>query len=162
LPAAGKADPAILEQGLLLKEAVTTLGDTRNKAQIKPKEPIHLHIQSVSEATYRKIGSILSRQVNASIIEFTTATVPGSLTVVSGKDKYYICTEQTVDTGNQKEEMQKELIYLKGFLESVNKKLGNERFVQNAKPEVIDMERKKQVDAEAKIKAIVESLADLP
>jgi valyl-tRNA synthetase len=55
----------------------------------------------------------------------------------------------------------KDLDYQKGFLVSVEKKLGNERFVQNAKAEVIEIERKKKADAEAKIKAIEESLASL-
>jgi valyl-tRNA synthetase len=53
------------------------------------------------------------------------------------------------------------LQHLKGFLDSVNKKLSNERFVSNAKPEVVDLEKKKKEDAEAKIKAIEESLANL-
>ena len=154
----GHADTTILDQGRLLKDAITALRDARNKAQIKPKEPIRLHIQSTRESDYNLLAPILSRQVNAPDIEFTTFPIPGSLTVVSGKDKYYIGSEQAVDTGNQKEEMMKELTYLKGFLESVNKKLSNERFVQNAKPEIIGMERKKHDDALAKIKTIEESL----
>ena len=59
------------------------------------------------------------------------------------------------------EEMEKELLYLRGFLESVDKKLSNERFVQNAKPEVVDNERKKKSDAEEKIKVLTESLSKL-
>jgi len=55
----------------------------------------------------------------------------------------------------------KDLDYQKGFLASVEKKLSNEKFVNNAKPEVIDFERKKKADAEAKIKAIEESLQSL-
>ncbi|MES1160103.1 MAG: hypothetical protein ABUM51_05050, partial [Bacteroidota bacterium] len=58
-------------------------------------------------------------------------------------------------------ELTSELERLKGFLQSVNKKLENERFVQNAKPEVINSERKKKEDAELKIKAIEESLATM-
>ena len=156
---AGKANTELLEQGALLKEAITALRDARNKAQLKPKEPISLHIQSPLEATYRLINPILARQVNAQSIDFTTGSVAGALTVVSGKDKFYIVTEQTLDTGSQKEEMEKELVYLKGFLEAVNKKLSNERFVQNAKPEVVNLEIKKKTDAEVKIKVLEESLA---
>ena len=154
-----KPDQAILAQGQLLKEAITAIRDARNKAQIKPKEPIQLHIQSEQGKVYEQISSILSRQVNAKEISATKDMIPGTLTAVSGKDKFYIGTEQVVDTGAQKEELQKELVYLKGFLESVNKKLGNERFVQNAKPEVVDLERKKKEDAEIKIRAIEESLS---
>ena len=158
-PAVRKADSGVLAEGALLKEAITALRDARNKAQLKPKEPIRLFIQSDAAATYQLILPILSRQVNAQSVDFTKEAIPGALTVVSGKDKYYIVTEQAIDSGNQKDELEKELIYLKGFLDSVNKKLGNERFVQNAKPEVVDVERKKKADAEEKIKILQESLA---
>ncbi|HEY6900879.1 MAG TPA: class I tRNA ligase family protein, partial [Puia sp.] len=161
LAAAGKAEAAVLADGALLKEAITALRDARNKAQIKPKESIKLHIQSEADGTYRRLQPVLARQVNAESIAFTTETIPGALTVVSGKDKYYIVTGQALDSGNQKEDLEKELTYLKGFLESVNKKLGNERFVQNAKPEVVDLERRKKEDAEAKIKTIQDTLAAL-
>jgi valyl-tRNA synthetase len=160
-PAVLSADNRVLGEGALLKEAITALRDARNKAQLKPKEPIRLSIQSDAVKTYRLILTILSRQVNAESVDFTNEAIPGALTVVSGKDKYYIVTEQTVDSGNQKDQLEKELIYLQGFLESVNKKLGNERFVQNAKPEVVDVERKKKADAEEKIKILAESLAGM-
>jgi valyl-tRNA synthetase len=155
---AAQPEVRLLSQGALLKTAITALRDARNKAQIKPKELVKLYIQPESEADYRPILAILGRQVNAESIEFTAQAVPGSLTVVSGKDKYYLVTEQALDNGNQKEELLRELGYLKGFLESVNKKLSNERFVQNARPEVVDLERKKKEDAEIKIRAIEESL----
>ena len=57
--------------------------------------------------------------------------------------------------------MEKDLAYQKNFLLSVQKKLSNERFVQNAKPEIVELERKKQADAEARIKTIEESLQHL-
>ncbi|HEY4286343.1 MAG TPA: valine--tRNA ligase [Puia sp.] len=158
----GEASASILAEGTLLKEAITALRDARNKAQLKPKEAIKLFIQSESEAIFRRLQPVLSRQVNAASIDFTRESIPdASLTIVSGKDKYYIVTEQALDSGNQKEELQKELVYLKGFLESVNKKLGNERFVQNAKPEVVDLEKRKKEDAEIKIRTIEESLASM-
>ena len=153
-----RPDAGILTQGALLTTAITTLRDARNKAQLKPKEPVKLYIQPESETSYRPITAILGRQVNAESIQFTAEAVPGSLTVVSGKDKYYLVTEQALDKGSQKEELIRELGYLKGFLETVNKKLSNERFVQNAKPEVVELERKKKEDAEIKIRTIEESL----
>ncbi len=155
------ADTRVLAQGNLLKDAITAIRDARNKAQLKPKEPIRLHILPDSEADYHLITEILSRQVNAETIAFTTAAISGAVTIVSGKDKYYIVTEQPLDNGNQKEALEKELTYLKGFLDSVNKKLGNERFVQHAKPEVVELERRKKDDAEDKIKALEESLNGL-
>ena len=126
---------------------------------MKPKELIHLHIQCDSEQTYIPIMEILARQVNARHILFTKQIVPGTLVVAFGKEKFYIGTETAVDAGKQKLEMQKELKYLIGFRESIDKKLSNEKFVQNAKPEVVDLERKKKADAEEKIKVLQESLS---
>jgi valyl-tRNA synthetase len=103
---------------------------------------------------------ILARQVNAEEIGFTSEAKQGSISIVVQTDKLYLeANAANIDTGVQKEQMQKELDYLKGFLVSIDKKLGNERFVQNAKPEIIENERKKQADAVAKIKAIEESLS---
>ncbi|HEV3413610.1 MAG TPA: valine--tRNA ligase [Puia sp.] len=157
-PALLAAEPKILSQGALLKEAITALRDARVKAQLKPKEPIGLFIQSDAEGTYRLLQPILARQINADSIDFTREPIPAALTVVAGKDKYYIVTEQALDNGSQKEDLQKELVYLKGFLDSVNKKLTNDRFVQNAKPEVVELERKKKADTEDKIRIVQESL----
>jgi valyl-tRNA synthetase len=77
---------------------------------------------------------------------------------VTRSEKFYVQTETVIDTDVQKEQLLKDLDYQKGFLASVDKKLSNEKFVNNAKPEVIEFERKKKADAEAKIKAIEESL----
>ena len=66
-----------------------------------------------------------------------------------------------IDITSQKISLEKDLQHLRGFLESINKKLSNERFVSNAKPEVVDLEKRKKADAEAKIRAIEESLANL-
>ena len=105
--------------------------------------------------------AILSKQVNADKIEFVNDKIPDCITIVIGKDKFYIQTEQGFETGNQKEDLEKELQYLQGFLASVDKKLSNERFVQNAKPEVVELEKRKKADAEAKIRMLEESLASL-
>jgi valyl-tRNA synthetase len=151
----------VLKQGALLKEIITGLRDARNKNQVKPKEKIKLFIQSESPAVYQTIQSILAKQVNTEAITFVNEQVAPSISTVIGKDKFYLQTEQPLDTGNQKEELLKDLDYQKGFLASVEKKLGNERFVANAKPEVVAAEQKKKSDAEARIKAIEESLQSL-
>ena len=155
------ADKAVLANGTLLKEVISSVRDARNKNQLKPKDPVKLHIQSEDESVYRLIESIIAKQVNAEAVLFTGSTVPNTITVVVQKDKFFIETTTVMDTAAQKEQLQKDLDYLKGFLVSVEKKLSNERFVQNAKPEVIEIERKKKADAEAKIKVIEESLAGL-
>jgi valyl-tRNA synthetase len=102
---------------------------------------------------------ILSKQINAESIEFTDNIPSDSLMVVVNQDKFYVNGGQQIDTGLQRQQMLKDLSYLKGFLKSVDNKLNNERFVQNAKAEIIELEKKKKADAEIKIKIIEESLS---
>lgn len=158
---AGATNVTVLQEGQLLKEVISGLRDVRNKNQLKPKEAIRLCINTADTALYKAIEPILAKQVNADSITYVQEPVPNSIASVIGKDKFYITSEQEVDTTQQKATLNKELEYLKGFLESVNKKLSNERFVQNAKPEIVEIERKKRSDAEAKIKIIEESLSHL-
>lgn len=155
-------DSNVLAHGRILQEVITGIRDVRNRQQIKPKETIKLFIQANDAASnYDPISGILSRQVNAASITFTTEPINGTITTVIGKDKFYIETEQPLDTSSQKTDLEKELQHLKNFLVSVEKKLGNEKFIQNAKPDVIALEQKKKSDAETKIKVIEESLAIL-
>jgi valyl-tRNA synthetase len=151
----------ILEQGNLLKNVISSLRDARNKNQLKPKESIVLHIQTISAVTYQGIENILCKQVNASSIHFTNDSVANSIVVAVEKDKFYIESEKQLDSATLKEDLLKDLQHQQGFLLSVQKKLSNERFVNNARPEVIELERKKQSDAEDRIRTIQESLAGL-
>ena len=153
-----KADKKILEGGILLKEVITAIRDARNKNKIKFKDKITLHILSANSSDYKMIESILKKQVNADKINYVSEPVSNALTVIVQRDKFFIETENSVNTSSQKEELLKDLEYLKGFVLSVEKKLNNKKFVQNAKPEVVETEKKKKADAEDKIKAIEEAL----
>ena len=151
----------VLQMGELLQNTITAIRDSRNKNNLKPKESIRLNVQTASEDSFRNIEQLLAKQVVASEINYVSEAVPNCINVVVGTNKFYLETEQEIDTVAQKEKLQKELEYQRGFLVAVDKKLGNERFVQNAKPEVVEAERKKKFDAEEKIRAIEESLANL-
>lgn len=159
LPVYDSVNKDVLQQGVMLKEVITSVRDARNKNQLKPKDTIKLWITSEHHSFYEATQELLRRQVNAEHIGFTKEAKAGCISIVVDTDKLYIESDAAVDTGAQKEQMEKELDYLKGFLVSVNKKLSNERFVQNAKPEIVAVERKKKEDAEAKIKTIEESLS---
>lgn len=151
----------ILAQGALLQKTITAIREARAKNNLKPKEEIVLHIQTAQQAVYKPIENILAKQVAASAIHFTNETVANSTVVAIESDKFYIESNKEVDTVALKEELEKDLTYQQGFLASVMKKLGNEKFVANAKPEVVAIEQKKKEDAEARIKTIEESLAAL-
>ncbi|HTL10353.1 MAG TPA: valine--tRNA ligase, partial [Chitinophagaceae bacterium] len=153
--------PGILATGALLKESITSIRDARNKAKLKPKEEIVLHIQPADKDNFRPIEALLAKQVNAKAVKYTSDALPGTISVVMGKDKFYIETDAPLETGHQKEALLKEQQHLVNFLAAVEKKLSNERFVENAKPEVIALERRKKTDAEARIKLIEESLKDI-
>ncbi|MDB5231354.1 MAG: valine--tRNA ligase [Chitinophagaceae bacterium] len=155
------ADINILQKGELLKQVITALREARNKNQLKPKESVQLHIQSEDKTAYTQIAHILQKQVNAASIDYTDAPVSNAIVVAVEKDKFYIESEQKVDAAALKKELLNDLDYQQKFLESVKKKLSNERFVQNAKAEVVNLEKKKQADAEARIKTIKETLSNL-
>ncbi|MBK8520556.1 MAG: valine--tRNA ligase [Chitinophagaceae bacterium] len=159
--AAKPVDENILTQGELLKQVITTIRDGRNKNQLKPKEAIKLFIETDSKESYSSIQNILSKQVNAAELSFTTEAIANTIVVAVEKDKFYIQTEKELDTATLKDDLLKDLEHQKGFLLSVEKKLSNEKFVQNAKPEVLALEQKKKADAEARIKTIEESLSTI-
>lgn len=154
------ADKNILAQGESLKQAITAIRDARTKNNIKLKEPIELFLHS-NQLSLQDAAHILVKQVNAQSLSVTSQPIAGAIPVVSDKDKFYLKTESAIDHSSQKEQLQKDLEYLKGFLVSVDKKLGNEKFVKNAKPEVVALEQKKRADAEARIRTIEESLAQM-
>ncbi|MES1223829.1 MAG: class I tRNA ligase family protein, partial [Bacteroidota bacterium] len=160
-PGNNSPETEVLNTGIILKEIITAIRDARNKNQLKPKDIIRLHIQPSGELKADPVKSILLKQVNAASLAYVKEAVPDTISIVVQKEKIFIETEIVLNTETQKEQLLKDLTHLKGFLTSVEKKLSNEKFVQNAKPEVIELEKKKQSDTEAKIKIIEQSLASL-
>ncbi len=154
----GAIDTDVLAAGELARKTITAIRDTRNKNNIKNKEAICLHVQTGQQKTYGLFEDILIRQINAETLSFTDQAVSGSITVVVDKDTLYIEAPQDLDQSVQKEKLLKDLAHQEKFLMAVNKKLANERFIQNAKPELVAREQKKRTDAEARISAIKESL----
>jgi len=157
----GQANTDIVAGGELLKQVISALRDARNKNQLKPKDTITLNIQTGNTETYKAIESILCKQVNATSIAYTNSSIDNTIVVAVEKDKFFIGTSIELDATALKATLLADLAYQKGFLESVTKKLSNERFVQNAKPEVVALEQQKQADAIARIATIEESLQSL-
>ena len=155
------ADGAILKEAILLKSAISTIRDARVKAQIKNKDAVSLFVAAKDKSVWLSIQELLCKQVNAKAFSFTDDAVAETIQLVIGGDKFYVKADQVLDTSIQRKELETELAYFQGFLESVEKKLSNEKFVNNAKQEVVDMERKKQADALDKIKMLKEGLANL-
>ncbi len=154
---------SIILDGAHLKLVISKIREVRAKNKLPNKEPISLscNTQLLDFYTNPSIQKILLKQVNASRLKINEVQSTNSIVINVGTDKIYIETEKVVDSRSQKQELLKDLDYQKNFLNSVLKKLSNERFVQNAKADVVELERKKQADAEARIKTIEESLVNL-
>ena len=153
---------SVLEVGEKLRLFLTVGREFRQQQQLKNSEAItRLFIPKEIFGERESLYAIIRKQLNCTKIEFKDGSYTGDPGIqIIPFHSYQIGFEspKKLDDSKRKEELEKELSYYQGFLESLNKKLSNERFVQNAKPEVIDLEKKKKADTEEKIAAILLTL----
>ncbi len=159
-PVAGPIDTQILADFELLFEAVTTIRNLRSGKGLSPKIELPIAIKTERKAVYVSFESLLQKLANVSAIDFVEDKAQGTSFVIKG-DEFFIKFDEEVDVEAERENLQKELDYIEGFKKSVLAKLSNERFVANAKPEVVENERNKLADAEAKTVALSEALGRL-
>ncbi len=157
---AKEADKKMVDAGALLQKIVTQVRDARVKNKLKYTDEIEIHFAENKKDKLQAFETLLASQVNAKAIHYTSEDVSG-INFVVDDIQAVITSEVEIDSSQQLEQLQKDLEHAKGFLNSVEKKLSNERFVQNAKAEVVEIERKKKADAEEKIKLLEESIASL-
>jgi len=138
-------------------EIISGVRNYRQTKGISPKEVVEVYTNA-SEFTNE---SVIKKLANVSEIHFGTKTDKPSFTFLVGATEISIPLSENLDLGEEKIKTEEELKYLKGFLISVDKKLSNEKFVANAKPEVVEVERKKQKDALDKIAILEEKLKTL-
>ena len=158
-PKPKEADETLLKDGDLAFEIITQIRNLRNAKQLSPKLQLALEIRTKATAKFDNFSAIISKMSNLSSISFVDTKPENASGFVIKGDEFFVPLEGEVDAEKEKETLQKELEYTKGFLNSVAKKLSNERFVNNAPEQVIANERKKMADAEAKVKALEEQLA---
>lgn len=139
-------------------EIIANVRNFRNSKGISPKEKLNLTVKGDLSSIF---PDIISKLANLSGITQSKEKIENAFPFTLKNLELFIPMGMSLNVAEEKERLNKDLAYNKGFLESVQKKLANERFVQNAKPEILEVERKKQADAEAKIKAIQEQLASL-
>jgi valyl-tRNA synthetase len=160
-PMAEKANATLLKEMEVVKQVVSEIRNVRNTKQISPKEALSLHIKANSGIAFENFQPVIAKLANINEFVQTTEKVAGAASFLGGTDEFFIPLANNIDADAEKERISKELEYLEGFLKSVTAKLSNERFVQNAKPEVVANEEQKKADAEAKILSLKESLASL-
>ncbi|UCS91570.1 valine--tRNA ligase [Echinicola marina] len=159
-PKLGEYDEKLINDAAQVFEVVSQIRNIRASKGISPKEAFELSINTQNQELYLSFEAILKKLANLSQLGFAEK-VDGALSFVVKSDELFIPLNEQIDVEAEKENLTKELEYTKGFLNSVMKKLSNERFVSGAPAQVVENEKKKQADAEAKIKALEESLAKL-
>ena len=160
-PAQKTSDTLILNHFEVVMEVITNVRNLRKQKNISPKEKLQVFEKVNSGEIVNRYDSIIVKLCNLSSFEYVTAKVDNAFSFTLKHAEFYIPLTENIDLSGEKERLTKDLEYNKGFLKSVQIKLSNEKFIANAKPELIANERKKEADAEAKIKAIEEQLTGL-
>lgn len=160
-PTVKNVDQAIVRDMDAIIELITNIRNIRKQKNISPKEKLQLFEKTNSGPSLKVYQSLVIKLCNLSSYDYVTAKVDRAYSFVLKQGEFYVPLTQNIDRDAERVRLSKELEYNQGFLKSVQIKLSNEKFVANAKPELIANERKKQADAEAKIKAIEEQLANL-
>lgn len=156
-PTAGETDPVILDDLTKAEDIVSNLRNLRKERNIANKVLLELKVKE-NEPFNRDIDSVIAKLGNLSSITYVSEKVESAFSFVVKSNEYFIPFNEEVDVEAEIAKIKQELNYTKGFLVGVEKKLSNERFVNNAPKQVIENELKKQADAQAKIKVLEEKL----
>ena len=164
-PTAGTFDETFLYKTSILKDLVGSIRNARDKGQLPKKELLDLLVKDTEAAhsflaenglkeTIEKIAFLKS-------FDYTKEDEHEGAAFIVGTEQYYLLFEQKVDVEAERKKLQAELKQKQGFVMGIEKKLGNERFVNGAPAKVIEMERKKLADGKAKIQLLIDSLDKL-
>ena len=159
LDAPTEADTKLMAQFEHAKQVISGVRAIRQSKNISPRE--QLKLEAPAEADNSVWGDIIKKLAGLSEMAVVEQKSEGTQTFLVGTEEYAVVLGNLIDTEAEIQKMESELRYLQGFLAGVQKKLSNERFVANAPAQVVELERKKQSDAETKIAALTENLAKL-
>jgi valyl-tRNA synthetase len=174
-PKAGTVDSQILTDFETLFDIISNIRNIRNSKQISPKTELPLAIKTATPKRFETLESLIKKMANVSDISYVGENVdsesaPGEsslgestlgVSFLIKSDEFFINLAGEIDVEQEIAATRKELEYNIGFRDSVLKKLSNEKFVTNAKPEIIERERQKLADAESKIQSLGQRLNDL-
>ena len=159
LDAPTEADEKLIADIELVKNIVAGVRTVRNQKNIAPKEALKLEVVELNPvAAYEPV---IKKMANLESIETVAQKGEGTASFLVGTTEFAVPLGNLIDVEAEIAKQEAELKHLEGFLIGVQKKLSNEKFVANAPAAVVEMEHKKQADAESKIAALKESLAKL-
>ena len=158
MPKAHEYDADIIAQMNAAKDIIAGVRTIRLQKNIPNREQLALHVLgSFSNAN----AEVIRKMANLSDIAEVAEKDPTASSFLIGTTEYAVPLGNNINVEEELKKQEADLKYLQGFLKSVNAKLGNERFVNNAPAQVVEAERKKKADAESKIKTLEESIARL-
>ena len=155
----GEVNEEFLQQFETAKEIISSVRTIRLQKNIALKEPLELQV--VGANPVEKMNPVIRKMCNLSAIEVVDAKADGASSFMIGTTEFAVPLGNMIDVDAEIARMEAELKHKEGFLQGVLKKLSNEKFVNNAPAAVIEMERKKQADAESIIQSLKESIASL-
>ena len=159
LDAPSEEEKKLLADAERMKQIVAGVRAIRNQKNIAPKEPLALEV--VGKNPVEALEGLIVKMANLSALTVFGEKGEGSSAFMVETTEFAVPLGNLIDTEAEIQKMEAELKHLEGFLMGVKKKLSNERFVANAPAQVVELERKKQSDAETKIAALKESIEKL-
>jgi len=160
-PQAKPFDESVLKKAETAKEIISRIRDVRGQAGISPREELPFSVLTGNKAGYDLFKGVIVKLAGLKSFEFADADVAEAKTIVVGADKFFLHIQTKLNPDEEKKKIAQEIEYIKGFIKSVSSKLSNERFVSGAPAAVIEKEKQKLADGEAKLKALEESFARL-
>lgn len=154
-------DAELLDKFEQVKEVIVAVRNIRKQKNIAFKDALAMNYR-LKEGEYdAAFDTVIAKMCNLSEISVANGEMAGAISFIVKAVEYFIPLGDLVDVEEELKKLEEELKYTQGFLNSVAKKLSNERFVNNAPAKVVEMEKKKQADAEAKIKVLEERIASM-
>ncbi|HUW06149.1 MAG TPA: valine--tRNA ligase [Williamwhitmania sp.] len=160
LPQSKPYSSSLLEEFDNLKETVTNIRSIRQDKNIPQKDALELFVKRDGVPTI-DLSSVICKMANLTAITHTESKVEGASSFLVKTTEFFLPLGGLLNVEEELNKLNAELTYLQGFLVSVNKKLSNSSFVNNAPAKVVEVEQNKKADAESKIKAIMGQLAQL-
>lgn len=157
-PVSKQSDSELTRGFETAKQIIAGIRTIRLQKNIPNKDQLELHVIGHYDPQY---ASTITKMANLSAIIEKSEKDAGAVSFLVGTTEFAVPLTENIDIDAELKRLNAELEYQRGFLNSVMKKLGNERFVQNAKPEIVENERKKLADAESKIAMINENIKAL-
>ena len=150
-------DECLLNSFNIAKNVIANVRAIRNQNNISPKEPLALQV--TGQNPIASLNGVVIKMANLASLDIVETKSEGTSAFLIGTTEYAVHIGNLINADEEIAKMEAEVKRLEGFLLGVQKKLSNERFVSNAPANVVELEKKKQADAESKIAALKESIA---